>query len=101
MHIFRAFIADLLDKSAERATMPSWGTETLTTVGVGCIAASGQADSARKLVAIFADDCANGIQLVLLIVAIFWCGSIICSKKRHTEAHIVNDGYESERLVFC
>lgn len=76
----KGFLQDLTDKSAEKVSPPNWAGDALTTTGLAIVGASGQAEAVQKLVSLFAGDFASVVQLLLLLLALLWCGAIISGK---------------------
>jgi hypothetical protein len=80
MAILRAFLGDFLDQSATRRRNPNWIAEGLTTAGAGIVGAGSFWSFIENVAKPIFGEWANLFQLVLLIGAILWFGSLICAK---------------------
>lgn len=67
------FMRDLADKSANKLAAPRWGADSLTTFGIGILAASAQVEAVQKLTSQFVGDLSSAVQLLLQLFAIVWC----------------------------
>jgi hypothetical protein len=78
--LLHEFLRDFVDRSAARAPTANWGVESLTTLGVGVLAASAQAEAVGKLAGTVVGDFSTAVQMLLLLGAILWCAAIVSAK---------------------
>jgi hypothetical protein len=100
MTFARAFVRDLTDKSAAKADVPNWGTEGLSAVGIGVLAASAQVEALKKLAGQLVGDFSNAVQILLLLGAILWCAAIISGKTPASGALVVPAEAAPRRYVY-
>lgn len=78
----------MLDRSADKAVSSNFGTESLTTIGIASLAASGQAEAIRKLFSQVVGDMSDLVQIVLWSWVIFWSAAIVASKRESNGARV-------------
>jgi len=83
------FVRDLTDNSAETVWTPNWAADSLRTLGIAVLAASGQIEAVQKLVSQLVGDFSSAIQILLLLCAILWCVAVISSKIPSTRVSLI------------
>ena len=78
----RNFIQDLTDHSAKKVSNPNWAVDGLTTLGIAALAASGQVEAIQKLASQMIGDFSSAVQLLLLVIGVFWCTAVISAKTK-------------------
>jgi hypothetical protein len=88
--VVTGFMRDLADKSANKLAATRWGADSLTTFGIGILAASAQAEAVQKLTSQFVGDFSSTVQLLLQFFAMLWCVTVISSKTPNTGSSIIH-----------